>query len=155
KKAPLFVFLRQVRHTLFGDAFQAQLAATYKPSPKGRPPTAPGLLAMADALQAATGVSDAEAARLAGDPMTDRRGIRHRLRRLERALARTGHLLGRTTIRRVLRAHDIRPKGASIPDRRGEARSWRTARARRRLRTFACDAGARRSPKAPAEADRV
>jgi hypothetical protein len=49
---------------------------------------------------------------LAGDPMTDRRWIRRSLRRLERALARTGHALGRTTIRRVLRAHDIRPKGA-------------------------------------------
>lgn len=49
-------------------------------------------------------------AEIAGDPMTDRRWIRRSLRRLERALARTGHALGRTTIRRVLLAHDIRPK---------------------------------------------
>jgi hypothetical protein len=47
---------------------------------------------------------------IAGDPMTDRRWIRRSLRRLERALARAGHALGRTTIRRVLLAHDIRPK---------------------------------------------
>src|SRR4051812_36691967 len=69
KKAPLFVFLRQIRHTLFDAKFQAHLAATYKPSPKGRPPTPPALLAMAGVLQAAMGVSDAEAARLAA---TDR-----------------------------------------------------------------------------------
>lgn len=43
--------------------------------------------------------------------MTRRRWIRHSLRKLEHALARTGHRLGRTAIRRILRAHDIRPKG--------------------------------------------
>lgn len=48
---------------------------------------------------------------IAGDPMSDCRWIRRSLRRLERELARRGHALGRTTIRRVLRAHDIRPKG--------------------------------------------
>jgi hypothetical protein len=69
KKAPLFVFLREVRAELFDDAFQTQLAATYKASTKGRPPTPPALLAMASVLQAALGVSDAEAARLAA---TDR-----------------------------------------------------------------------------------
>jgi len=48
---------------------------------------------------------------VAGDPMTRRRWIRHSLRKLEHALARTGHHLGRTAIRRILRTHDIRPKG--------------------------------------------
>jgi hypothetical protein len=48
---------------------------------------------------------------VAGDPMTRRRWIRHSLRKLEHALAETGHRLGRTAIRRILRAHDIRPKG--------------------------------------------
>jgi hypothetical protein len=48
---------------------------------------------------------------VAGDPMTRRRWIRRSLRKLEHALAQTGHRLGRTAIRRILRAHDIRPKG--------------------------------------------
>lgn len=69
KKAPLFVFLRRIRHELFDDAFQAQLAALYKASSRGQPPAPPALLAMAGLLQAATGVSDAEAVRLAA---TDR-----------------------------------------------------------------------------------
>lgn len=69
KKAPLFVFLRRVRHELFDEAFQTELAGLYKPSVKGQPPTSPALLAMAGVLQAATGVSDAEAVRLA---VTDR-----------------------------------------------------------------------------------
>lgn len=46
---------------------------------------------------------------LAGDPVRDRRWIRRSIRKLERALARRGYRLGRTSIRRVLRAHDIRP----------------------------------------------
>ncbi|HEU4534160.1 MAG TPA: transposase [Polyangiaceae bacterium] len=64
KKAPLFVFLRRVRLDLFDAPFQAQLNAMYKDSPRGQPPAPPALLAMASVLQAATGVSDAEAVRL-------------------------------------------------------------------------------------------
>jgi IS5 family transposase len=69
KKAPLFAFLRAVRLDLFDAPFQVQLQGMYKDSPRGQPPVPPALLAMASVLQAATGVSDAEAARLAA---TDR-----------------------------------------------------------------------------------
>lgn len=69
KKSPLFVFLRNVRHELLDAAYQEQLASLYKRSSKGQPPTQPAVLALAGILQAATGVSDAEATRLAA---TDR-----------------------------------------------------------------------------------
>ncbi len=65
KKAPLFAFLRRTRQELFDEAFQQELAAMYKASARGRPPVAPGLLAMATVLQSALGVSDQEAVRLA------------------------------------------------------------------------------------------
>jgi hypothetical protein len=57
----LYPFLREVRHLLFDDAFQANLADAYKDAPKGRPPVPPALLMMVTLLQAYTGVSDPEA----------------------------------------------------------------------------------------------
>jgi hypothetical protein len=61
KKAKLFVFLRQHRHELFDDAFQAELAAMYPARARGKEPVAPALLAMVTLLQAALGFSDEDA----------------------------------------------------------------------------------------------
>jgi hypothetical protein len=58
KRAKLFVFLRQQRHTLFDAAFQDELATIYKDAPQGQPPIPPAQLALATILQAYTGVSD-------------------------------------------------------------------------------------------------
>src|SRR5579864_6286993 len=60
KRAKLFVFLRQQRHVLFDDAFQAELATIYADSPFGHPPIPPAQLALATIVQAYTGVSDDE-----------------------------------------------------------------------------------------------
>jgi Transposase DDE domain/Transposase domain (DUF772) len=60
RRARLFVFLRQHRHELFDEQFQAELAETYVDSPKGQPPVPPARLALATVLQAYTGVSDDE-----------------------------------------------------------------------------------------------
>jgi lambda repressor-like predicted transcriptional regulator len=60
RRAKLFVFLRQHRHELFSEEFQAELAGTYVDSPKGQPPVPPARLALATILQAYTGVSDDE-----------------------------------------------------------------------------------------------
>src|SRR5229473_3625550 len=60
RRARLFVFLREHRHELFDEEFQAGLAATYVDSPKGQPPVPPARLALATILQAYTGVSDDE-----------------------------------------------------------------------------------------------
>jgi len=60
KRAKLFVFLRQHRHTLFDAAFQQELATIYKEAPQGQPPIPPAQLALATILQAYTGVSDDE-----------------------------------------------------------------------------------------------
>src|SRR5438477_11219802 len=60
KRAKLFVFLRQHRHTLFDSAFQDELATIYKDAPQGQPPIPPAQLALATILQAYTGVSDDE-----------------------------------------------------------------------------------------------
>ncbi len=60
RRARLFVFLREHRHELFDEEFQARLAATYVDSPKGQPPVPPARLALATILQAYTGVSDDE-----------------------------------------------------------------------------------------------
>ena len=57
----LYAFLRQNRHRLFDEAFQAKLAEAYMDRAKGRPPVPPALLMMVTLLQAYTGVSDAEA----------------------------------------------------------------------------------------------
>jgi hypothetical protein len=59
RRSHFFVFLREIRHLLFTDAFQDELASAY--APRGQEPVAPALLAMATLLQAYTGVSDAEA----------------------------------------------------------------------------------------------
>src|SRR5436190_9257308 len=60
KRAKLFVFLRQHRHTLVDAAFQEELASMYKDAPQGQPPIPPAQLALATLLQAYTGVSDDE-----------------------------------------------------------------------------------------------
>jgi hypothetical protein len=61
KRAKLFIFLRQVRHQIFDDEFQTELATIYSDSPKGHPPIPPALLALTIILQAYTGASDDEA----------------------------------------------------------------------------------------------
>jgi hypothetical protein len=60
RRAKLFVFLRQHRHELFDEQFQAELAGTYVDSPRGQPPVPPAQLALATILQAYTKVSDDE-----------------------------------------------------------------------------------------------
>jgi hypothetical protein len=60
RRAKLFVFLRQYRHTLFADPFQQELATLYKDQPQGQPPVPPAQLALATLLQASTQVSDDE-----------------------------------------------------------------------------------------------
>src|SRR5215510_11605711 len=60
RRAKLFVFLRQHRHTLFADAFQQALLKFYKDQPQGHPPVPPAQLALATLLQAYTQVSDDE-----------------------------------------------------------------------------------------------
>jgi len=60
RRAKLFVFLRQHRHTLFTDAFQQELLTLYKDQPQGHPPIPPAPLALATLLQAYTRVSDDE-----------------------------------------------------------------------------------------------
>ncbi len=61
RKAKLFVFLRQIRHQLFDDEFQIELATVFKDSSVGLSPISPAQLALAIILQAYTGVSDDEA----------------------------------------------------------------------------------------------
>jgi hypothetical protein len=41
RRAKLFIFLRLVRHQLFDDEFQSQLANIFSDSPKGQPPIPP------------------------------------------------------------------------------------------------------------------
>jgi transposase len=60
RRAKLFVFLRQHRHELFDQEFQAELAEAYADRPKGQPPVPPARLALATVLQAYAGVSDDE-----------------------------------------------------------------------------------------------
>jgi hypothetical protein len=60
RRATLFVFLRQHRHTLFADPFQQALLTLYKDQPQGQPPVPPAQLALATLLQAYTQVSDDE-----------------------------------------------------------------------------------------------
>ena len=60
RRAKLFVFLREHRHEVFDAAFQEELAGLYQDSPRGQPPVAPALLALATILQAYTGASDDE-----------------------------------------------------------------------------------------------
>ena len=61
RRAKLFVFLRQYRHEIFDEAFQAELTQGYADSPQGQPPVPPAQLALATIVQAYTGVSDDEA----------------------------------------------------------------------------------------------
>lgn len=61
KRAKLFVFLRERRHEVFDEEFQAELATIYRDSAFGHPPVPPARLALATILQAYTGVSDDEA----------------------------------------------------------------------------------------------
>jgi transposase len=60
RRAKLFVFLREYRHELFDERFQAELAEAYVDSPKGQPPVPPARLALATIVQAYAGVSDDE-----------------------------------------------------------------------------------------------
>jgi len=59
RRGKFYLFLRQIRHELFDEAFQATLAAGYRP--RGTAPVPPALLAMVTLLQAYDQVSDAEA----------------------------------------------------------------------------------------------
>ncbi|NBD18197.1 MAG: IS1182 family transposase [Cyanobacteria bacterium] len=61
KRAKLFVFLREMRHLLFDEAFQEELSKMYAEADKGHPPVPPAQLALTTILQAYTGASDAEA----------------------------------------------------------------------------------------------
>ena len=60
RRAKLFVFLREHRHELFDEQFQAELAEAYADRPKGQPPVPPAQLALATIVQAYTGASDDE-----------------------------------------------------------------------------------------------
>ncbi len=60
RRAKLFVFLRQHRHELLDEQFQAELAETYMDSPKGQPPVPPTRLALATILQAYAKAGDDE-----------------------------------------------------------------------------------------------
>jgi len=60
----LFAFLRDHRHELFDDGFQAELESMYRDTGAGATPVPPALLAMATLLQSYHGVSDAEAVEL-------------------------------------------------------------------------------------------
>jgi hypothetical protein len=60
KRAKLFVWLREHRHELFDEGFQAELAGMYADKPVGQPPVPPAQLGLATILQADTGASDDE-----------------------------------------------------------------------------------------------
>jgi hypothetical protein len=64
RRKKLFGFLRQIRHELFDEAFQAELEGMYRETGAGKEPVAPALMAMAVLLQAYVGASDAEAVEL-------------------------------------------------------------------------------------------
>ena len=61
----LFKFLREKRHVLFDDAFQAQLEEVYRETGAGLEPHPPAFLCMVTLLQGYVGASDAEAVELA------------------------------------------------------------------------------------------
>jgi IS5 family transposase len=60
RRAKLFVFLREHRHELLDEEFQAELASAYADRPEGQPPVPPAQLALATIVQAYAGVSDDE-----------------------------------------------------------------------------------------------
>ncbi len=64
KGRKLFAFLRDHRHELFDEGFQAELAAMYRDTGAGADPVVPALMAMALLLQSYHGVSDHEAVEL-------------------------------------------------------------------------------------------
>src|SRR5260221_8230396 len=66
KGRKLFAFLRDHRHELFDDAFQAEMESMYRDTGAGREPTPPALVAMALLLQSYDGVSDFEAVEMTG-----------------------------------------------------------------------------------------
>ena len=61
RQASLFLFLRKIRHQLFDEEFQTELAGLFKDSTVGKCPIVPAQIALAIILQAYTGVSDDEA----------------------------------------------------------------------------------------------
>jgi hypothetical protein len=69
KSRKLFVFLREHRHALFDDAFQAELEEMYRQTGQGQSPRPPAMMCMGLLLQAYLQTSDAEAVRLSA---TDR-----------------------------------------------------------------------------------
>lgn len=69
KSRKLFVFLREHRHELFDDAFQAELEEMYRHTGQGQSPRPPAMMCMGLLLQAYLQTSDAEAVRLSA---TDR-----------------------------------------------------------------------------------
>jgi hypothetical protein len=69
KSRKLFVFLREHRHELFDETFQAELEEMYRDTGQGEAPQPPALMCMAVLLQGYLQVSDAEAVRLSA---TDR-----------------------------------------------------------------------------------
>ena len=60
----LFGFLREKRHVMFDDAFQARLEEMYRQSGAGDEPHPPAFLCMVTLLQGYVGASDAEAVEL-------------------------------------------------------------------------------------------
>lgn len=60
----LFGFLREHRHELFADEFQAQLEGMYRETGAGEAPNPPAMLCMVVLLQGYVGASDAEAVEL-------------------------------------------------------------------------------------------
>lgn len=64
RNGKLYAFLRQYRHQLFDDAFQAELEAMYRNTGAGKAPLPPALLAMVVLLQSYAGASDATAVEL-------------------------------------------------------------------------------------------
>jgi DDE family transposase/transposase-like protein DUF772 len=64
KTRKLFRFLREHRHELFDDGFQAELESMYRRTGAGAKPLPPAMMAMAVLLQGYLGVSDAEAVEL-------------------------------------------------------------------------------------------
>lgn len=60
----LFAFLRDYRHRLFDDEFQAELESMYRSTGAGKEPVVPALMAMATLLQGYLKVSDAETVEL-------------------------------------------------------------------------------------------
>lgn len=64
KTRKLFRFLREHRHELFDDGFQAELESMYRRTGAGAKPLPPAMMAMAVLLQGYLGTSDAEAVEL-------------------------------------------------------------------------------------------